>query len=112
MITRIGIVMLILIIPAAFAANLSWDKGTAHVGRNPGTPDGREGGETIGTALPIWSIPFWDSGNTSDNVHDYDEVCPYSGSTAPDVVYSYTPRYNVTIDIDLCASGYDTISFP
>jgi hypothetical protein len=71
-------------------------------------PSGREGGETIATAIPIAGLPFNDSGNTCDNINDYDEVCPYSGSTAPDVVYSYTPAVNRSIRIDLCGSSYDT----
>jgi hypothetical protein len=46
-----------------------------------------EGGETIDDATPIAGLPYTDTGDTSDNVNDYDEVCPFSGSTAPDVVY-------------------------
>ena len=75
---------------------------------NPGTPDGREGGENIPTAIPIPGLPFSDTGNTCDNLDDYDEVCPYYGSTSPDVVYSYVPNYNRVVDIDLCDSHYDT----
>ena len=30
---------------------------------------------------------------------------------APDVVYAYTPASNVTVDIDLCGSSYDTKVF-
>jgi hypothetical protein len=71
-------------------------------------PSGREGGETIATAIPVASLPFNDTGNTCDNVNNYDEVCPYSGSTAPDVVYSYSPTENLSVDIDLCGSSYDT----
>jgi hypothetical protein len=70
--------------------------------------DGREGGETIGTAWVIPSLPFYDTGDTSDNIDDYDEVCPYSGSTSPDVVYQYTAPEDMCVDIDLCLSGYDT----
>ena len=41
---------------------------------------------------------------------DYDEACPYTGSTSPDVVYSYTPAEDGNIDISLCGEGtyYDT----
>jgi len=67
-----------------------------------------EGGETCASATSISSLPFTDVGYTCDNVHDYDEVCPYSGSTSPDVVYSYTPGSNVTVNIDLYGSYYDT----
>ncbi len=70
--------------------------------------DGREGGETIATAWVIPSLPFDDTGDTSDNIDDYDEVCPYTGSTSPDVVYSFTPDRDMCVDIDLCNSGYDT----
>ena len=75
---------------------------------DPGTPDGREGGETVVDAFVIPALPFNDTGNTSDNIHDYDEVCPYTGSMSPDVVYAWTAGANGAIDIDLCESGYDT----
>jgi hypothetical protein len=67
-----------------------------------------EGGETIATAVNIPGLPYSDSGNTADNVHDYDAVCPYTGSLSRDVVYKYTPGGPGAIDIDLCNSGYDT----
>lgn len=73
-----------------------------------GAVDGREGGETIETALPIPSLPYTDTGATCDNINNYDEVCPYSGSTSNDVVYKYAPGATVAVDIDLCYSGYDT----
>lgn len=75
---------------------------------NPGTPDGREGGEDMATAIVIIAIPFTDTGNTSDNIDDYDAMCPYGGSLSPDVVYSYTPSLDEVISLDLCGSGYDT----
>ena len=43
------------------------------------------------TRAVIPSLPYSDTGTTAGYTDDYDEVCPYSGSTAPDVVYSYTP---------------------
>ncbi|MEW6051124.1 MAG: GEVED domain-containing protein [Candidatus Zixiibacteriota bacterium] len=67
-----------------------------------------QGGDVIATATVIPGIPYTDAGTTSGYTNDYNEVCPYSGGTAPDVVYSFTPAANVTVDIDLCASGYDT----
>ena len=48
------------------------------------------------------------TGTTAGFTHDYDEVCPYGGSTAPDVVYRYAPAANVPVNIDLCYSSYDT----
>jgi len=71
-------------------------------------PSGREGGEDISTAIAITALPYNDAGFTCDNIDDYDEVCPYTGSTAPDVVYVYTPAANQSIDIDLYGSDYDT----
>lgn len=67
------------------------------------------GGDTIEDAVAITELPYNDTGNTCGFVNDYDEVCPYSGGTAPDVVYSYTPGADITVDIDLCnGSAYDT----
>jgi hypothetical protein len=75
---------------------------------DPGTPDGREGGETVDDAMVIPALPFNDTGNTSDNVDDYDEVCPYTGSLSADVVYAFTPAADGAIDIDICESLFDT----
>ncbi|UCG15166.1 MAG: hypothetical protein JSV19_07690, partial [Phycisphaerales bacterium] len=67
------------------------------------------GGETCATATPITSLPFSDVGDTAGAVNDYDEACPFTGSTAPDQVYSYTPTVDVTVDITLGkGSLYDT----
>jgi hypothetical protein len=67
----------------------------------------REGGEDEATAVPILSIPFLGTGYTCDNIDDYDVMCPYTGM-APDVVYSYVPPRDMTVDLSLCASDYDT----
>jgi hypothetical protein len=66
------------------------------------------GGDNIGDAVVIPGLPFHDTGNTCSFINDYDEVCPYTGSTSPDVVYSFSPAQNVAVTIDLCASSYDT----
>ena len=108
---------LILSIPMAVHADLvsiqapSTPKDSAHVGANPGVPDGREGGDTVYDAFIIAALPFQDSGNTCDNINDYDEVCPYTGSQSPDVVYAFTAPYDQVVYIDLCESGYDTKLF-
>ena len=86
-------------------------KTTNHVGLHPGTPDDRQGGEDISTAVVIDSLPFGDTGNTSDNVDDYDFECPYGPSTSPDVVYSFTPTEDLIISVDLCGSSYDTKTY-
>jgi len=69
---------------------------------------GRVGGEDIASAVTIPGLPFVDGGNTSAFFDDYDVACPYGGSTSPDVVYAFTPPYDMAIDADLCASSYDT----
>jgi hypothetical protein len=69
----------------------------------------RQGGDTCATAAPIAALPFSGSGTTVGYTNDYDEVCTYTGSTAPDVVYSYTPTADMVVDISLCTnSAYDT----
>jgi len=78
----------------------------------PENPLIRVTGDTIGDPFTVTGIPFQGIGNTTGWAHDYDEICPYSGSLAPDVVYAYlatgTPA---SITIDLCYSGYDTKVF-
>jgi hypothetical protein len=86
---------------------------TTNVGKDRGTPyvnpvGERQGGDTFGTATVIPALPYSDSGTTLGYVNDYDAVCPYSGSTAPDVVYVLTPATTEAINIDLCYSSYDT----
>jgi hypothetical protein len=68
----------------------------------------RQGGETVATAVAIPSLPFTDTGATCDNVNDYDAACPYTTSTAPDVVYSFSLPFDADIVVDLCGSAYDT----
>jgi hypothetical protein len=67
-----------------------------------------QGGDTIGSATVIPGIPYADAGTTCSYVHNYDEICPYSGSLAPDVVYSFTPGVTTAADISICNSVYDT----
>ncbi|MBU0507314.1 T9SS type A sorting domain-containing protein [bacterium] len=67
-----------------------------------------EGGETCATAVAITGLPFNEIGYTCDNNDDYDEACPYTGSTSPDVVYSYAPTAEQWVTFNLCNSYYDT----
>jgi len=84
-------------------------KGSLGPSPAPATAEGREGGETVLDAVPIPLLPFSDTGSTVGHVNDYDAACPYAGSTAPDVVYKYTPSSNwMYLTVDLCASEYDT----
>lgn len=84
-------------------------KSDSHVLQNPVAD--RQGGETIATAVPIAALPFNDTGATCDNINDYDAVCPYSGSTSPDVVYSLYLDGDTSLTVDLCGSGYDTKTY-
>jgi hypothetical protein len=66
-------------------------------------------GDRIDNALPIYLTPFQTSGSTVGYTNDYDEVCPYTGSTSPDIVYAFTPYWEEWLDITLCyGSTYDT----
>ena len=75
----------------------------------PNVPDpGRQGGDIIADAAVIPDIPYYITGTTTGFNDDYDEACPYTGSTSPDVVYVYTPPMERVLTIDLYGSAYDT----
>jgi hypothetical protein len=67
-----------------------------------------EGSEVPDEDTAIESLPFVDTGDTSDNDDNFDAVCPYPGSIAPDVFYAIRPTTDIMIDITLCGSDYDT----
>ncbi len=69
---------------------------------------GRLDGDTVETAYVVPAIPFETTGTTTGFTDDYDEVCLYSGSTAPDVVYEFVVASEAYLDIDMCGSQYDT----
>ena len=76
----------------------------------PNIPDPNvilQGGDTIGDATVIGSLPYSNTGTTAGYNNDYDEACPFP-STSPDVVYSFTPGEDMYINISLCDSDYDT----
>ncbi|SVA96956.1 uncharacterized protein METZ01_LOCUS149810, partial [marine metagenome] len=68
-------------------------------------------GDVIHHAFNIESLPYDGNGSTGDFTDNYDEECPYIGSTSPDVVYSFTPAEDMVVNIDLCNSSYDTKVF-
>ena len=70
----------------------------------------RQGGETVDDAVAIDALPYNNVGTTVGYTDDYDEVCPYTGSTSPDVVYSFTTDVAMAINVSLCGEGsnYDT----
>jgi len=67
-----------------------------------------QGGDNIGNATVIGALPYTNTGMTTGYNNDYDAVCPYTGSTSPDVVYAYTPTADMRVKFDLCGSLYDT----
>jgi len=76
------------------------------------TPRGeRQGGDTCFDAVDISGpLPISIAGTTVGYNNDYDEACPFEGSTAPDVVYAYTPMVDTDADFTLCLgmTNYDT----
>jgi len=105
------LLVMVLALPAA-----AYDLGTSSPAKpeaqgTPPPPDPdvlRQGGDTILSAVPI-VIGDALNGTTAGYVNDYDEVCPYSGSTAPDVVYTFTPSYDIPcLYVDTYGSQYDT----
>ncbi len=71
----------------------------------------RKTGDTCSTAFPLaGTLPISVSGTTVGFSNNYDEACPYGESTAPDVVYRFTPASNVTVDVLLCngMTDFDT----
>lgn len=75
----------------------------------PTPPTGQlQGGDTIETAVVIPELPYYTTGTTAGYVNDYDEACPYTGSTSPDVVYSWAASFTGYVEIFTCESGYDT----
>ncbi|MEZ4388091.1 MAG: hypothetical protein R3D98_11045 [Candidatus Krumholzibacteriia bacterium] len=68
----------------------------------------RQGGDTIADAVAVF-LPVHDLvGTTVGYTDDYDEQCPYVGSTSPDVVYSLSVDWSIHVVIDLLGSTYDT----
>ncbi len=94
--------------PAGFTKGMSVDKPASSPHADGWVPLERAGGETCATATIVPALPYLDSGSTAAAIHDYDEACPYTGGTAPDVVYSYTPATNMTVDISLCSGLPET----
>jgi hypothetical protein len=89
-------------------ADLTNTSEKLYVPSDPGIPDGRECGDRVSCAITIPALPYNDSGNTSGTGDDYDEVCPYMDSTSPDRVFYFYPTMDMTIDISLCDSNFDT----
>lgn len=67
-----------------------------------------QGSDLIDGSVTIPGVPFTDTGDTTGLGNDWDEVCPFSGSTSPDVFYRFTPAATDEYCITICNSGYDT----
>jgi hypothetical protein len=67
-----------------------------------------QGGENCVGAPVIPVLPFSTTGTTDGYRNDYDAVCPFPGSVAPDVVYRYNPLASEFVDISLCGSEIDS----
>jgi len=100
------LILLLVVVGLLLGTPALAQKSDDHVLRNP-VSDSRQGGETIADAVEV-PFPFSDAGATCDNVDDYDEVCPYPGSTSPDVVYTFVPASSLEATVDLLGSSYDT----
>lgn len=67
-------------------------------------------GDNVDCAIEVTSLPYSADGNTCAATDDYEESCFFGLSTSPDVVHSYTPAANTTVDLSLClgTTNYDT----
>jgi len=110
-------ILLILALLGSALPALGYDLGTQAPARPLSTPPApppdpaviRQGGDTMADAVYIPQLSnFSTTGTTAGYTNDYDEVCPYSNSTAPDVVYRFAPPADIAVDIDMYGSSYDT----
>ncbi|MBL7034074.1 MAG: PPC domain-containing protein, partial [Candidatus Delongbacteria bacterium] len=67
----------------------------------------RQGGDTIAEAVTV-PLDTTVTGTTIGYNDDYDEVCPYTGSTSADVVYLLTLAEDTGVILDLCDADYDS----
>ena len=109
---RFATFALVLLFAVALVASASQSlSNSVPYKHDPGVtaPDGKfQGGDTIETCTTIGGLPYYTTGTTTGFVHNYDEACPYTGSTSPDVVYCWVADFTGLVDIHTCESGYDT----
>jgi hypothetical protein len=109
---RFATLALVVVFAVALVASASTSIDNAVPYKDPSgavPPEGKfQGGDTIETCTAIGALPYSTTGTTAGYVDNYDEVCPYSGSTSPDVVYCWTADFTGAVDIHTCESGYDT----
>jgi len=109
--------LLMLAVLASALPALGYDLGTQAPAKPLSAPPApppdpaviRQGGDTMADAVYIPQLSdFSTTGTTAGYTNDYDEVCPYTGSTAPDVVYRFSPQADIVVAIDMYGSSYDT----
>ncbi|MFZ5434714.1 MAG: hypothetical protein ACOZB3_13190, partial [Calditrichota bacterium] len=65
-------------------------------------------GDNCGDAIVLSGMPILVEGSTCDFfADDYDAACPTAG-TSPDMVYRYTPTVDMSVNIDLCLSYFNS----
>jgi hypothetical protein len=101
--------MMLTLVGNAMAFDLGNQAGDKPVINYPqNIPGDRQGGDTILDAVLI-TLPVTNmTGTTAGYNDDYDEVCPYTNSTSPDVVYTFVPDAAAGVNVDLFGSAYDT----
>ena len=96
---------------SGFDVTLTWTSPPPYDGGAPifsGEPSSlRQGGDTMEDATVVTELGQL-TGTTVGYTDSYDEVCPYSGATSPDVVYSFTPETDVAVNMTTCYSTFDT----
>jgi len=112
---RFATFALILVFAIALVASASQTVDNAMPYKHPSgvtPPEGKfQGGDTIETCTMIAALPYYTTGTTAGYVHNYDEACPFAGSTSPDVVYCWVADFTGAVDIHTCESLYDTKIF-
>jgi hypothetical protein len=106
-----ALIALLALVATASAAASDAASSTPRQKPNPAVappPGYLQGGDTIETATLIEELPYDTTGTTAGYTDDYDEMCPYGSTLAPDVVYKWTADFSGPIDIVLCESSYDT----
>jgi len=96
---------------SGFDVTLSWTSPPPYEGAPPiflGEPSSlRQGGDDVENATVVTELGQL-TGTTVGYSDTYDEVCPYTGATSPDVVYSFTPATDMAVNMTTCYSTFDT----
>ncbi|MBN2561905.1 MAG: PPC domain-containing protein [Phycisphaerae bacterium] len=99
------------LVPAPTAQEAKAILGSGAEAKDGGGKHDRQGGDTCAEAVDISGpLPISVSGTTVGYTNDYDEVCDYTGSTSPDVVYLFTPTETEILVFTLCdgMTDYDS----